>query len=164
VGEKFGGRFTQPTTLRSQLAELGLEPDDIDCVVLTHLHQDHTGNIGLFPNSTFLVDADELAYVFADATLFGVELPPIAPLREATVEKIIMDLDDFGDGTVQILKAPGRTPGPVMLLVTLPSSGLVLIFGDPRREHESRRDAGVLRQVLQDHGEHGRPRGDPARA
>ena len=128
--EKFGGRFTQPTTLRSQLAQLGLEPDDIDYVALSHLHQDHTGNIGLFPHSTFLIFAEEMEYAFGDPTPFGVELAPIAPLREARVEELVLDRDVFGDGTVRVLRAPGHTPGSAMLLVDLPATGPVLISGD----------------------------------
>lgn len=35
-------------TMVEQLALLGLEPKDISHVILSHLHMDHTGNIGLF--------------------------------------------------------------------------------------------------------------------
>lgn len=40
------------------------------------------------------------------------------------------DRDVFGDGTVQILRAPGHTPGSAMLLVRLPNPGPVLLSGD----------------------------------
>ena len=38
-----------------QLAEIGLTPDSIRYVALSHLHLDHCGNIGLFPHATFLM-------------------------------------------------------------------------------------------------------------
>ena len=46
---KQNGRFTLRRTLVSQLAQIGLAPDDIHYVALSHLHSDHAGDIGLFP-------------------------------------------------------------------------------------------------------------------
>lgn len=37
----YGARFSVRRTLVSQLAELGLKPDDIRYVALSHLHADH---------------------------------------------------------------------------------------------------------------------------
>jgi len=52
-------------SLRVQLAQHGLKPEDIDIVVNTHLHFDHCGNNALFPNAKFVVQADEFRYAFA---------------------------------------------------------------------------------------------------
>lgn len=127
---KFGGRFTVKRTLASQLAELELKPDDIRFVAISHLHQDHTGNIPLFPKATFLVARSELAWARGRPTPFGVDAEAIAPLARAKVEASDEDRDVFGDGSVRILKAPGHTPGSRMLLVRLPKTGPVLISGD----------------------------------
>jgi len=48
--------------LKAQLAQHGLKPEDIDVVVNTHLHFDHCGNNILFPNTKFIVQADEFKY------------------------------------------------------------------------------------------------------
>jgi N-acyl homoserine lactone hydrolase len=127
---KFGGRFTVKRTLASQLAELGLKPKDIRFVALSHLHQDHTGNIGLFPKATFLISATELAWARGKPTPFGVNFASIAPLDKAKSHASDQDEDVFGDASVRILKAPGHTPGSRMLLVKLAKSGPVLISGD----------------------------------
>jgi N-acyl homoserine lactone hydrolase len=126
----YGGRFTQPRTLKEQLAELDLQPDDISYVGISHLHRDHTGNIGLFRNATFLISAEELAWARGIPTPFGVDAPAIAPLNAARLEPLQMDRDVFGDGTVRILRAPGHTPGSTMLLLKLANSGTVLLSGD----------------------------------
>lgn len=41
------------------LAKIGLAPEDIETVVLTHLHFDHAGNLDQFPNAKFLVQRSE---------------------------------------------------------------------------------------------------------
>lgn len=127
---KFGGHFTVRQTLASQLAEIGLKPDDIHYVALSHLHSDHSGNIGLFPKATFFVATSELAWARGMPTPAGVELSLIRPLDSAHVDATDEDRDIFGDGSVRILRAPGHTPGHRILLVKLPKSGYLLISGD----------------------------------
>jgi glyoxylase-like metal-dependent hydrolase (beta-lactamase superfamily II) len=44
------------------LRALGVEPDAITDVIVTHLHYDHAGNFGLFPNATFHVQDLEMQF------------------------------------------------------------------------------------------------------
>ena len=62
------------TTLAGSLAERGLRPEDVDALVLSHLHFDHAGGstrreegltVPAFPNSTLYVQAVELAHARA---------------------------------------------------------------------------------------------------
>ena len=46
----------------SALAPFGLTPDDIDDVIVTHLHYDHAGGLHLFPNARLHMQAAEMAY------------------------------------------------------------------------------------------------------
>jgi len=41
------------------LAKLGFRPEDVDLIVLTHLHFDHAGNFDAFPNAEILVQRRE---------------------------------------------------------------------------------------------------------
>ena len=137
--EIFGGRFSVKKTLAAQLAALGLKPGDVRYVGISHLHFDHTGNLGMFPRSTFLVAAEELAAARARKPPFGVDPASIAPLEKARVETFDLDHDVFGDGTVMMLKTPGHTAGHRSLLVKLQKSGMLLITGDlyhTRRNYE----------------------------
>ncbi len=42
------------------LAEIGLTPEDIKAVFITHAHFDHFGNVEAFPNATFYIQKKEL--------------------------------------------------------------------------------------------------------
>lgn len=43
------------------LAEVGITPEDVDTVFVTHAHFDHFGNVEDFPNATFYIQERELA-------------------------------------------------------------------------------------------------------
>lgn len=45
------------------LRSLGVDPEAVDTVILTHLHYDHTGHLAAFPNAKFYLQQEELAYV-----------------------------------------------------------------------------------------------------
>ena len=61
VAERRGRRLVQ-SPLES-LAILGVDATRVEDVVLTHLHFDHAGNLGSFPNARFHVQDRELAFV-----------------------------------------------------------------------------------------------------
>lgn len=44
------------------LASIGIEPDQVSLVVVTHFHFDHIGNLAAFPNARYLLQRSELDY------------------------------------------------------------------------------------------------------
>ncbi|WP_329521289.1 MBL fold metallo-hydrolase [Spirillospora sp. NBC_01491] len=50
-----------------QVARLGYSPEDVRHVVLTHLHSDHAGGLGDFPDATVHVHAAEHAAALSDS-------------------------------------------------------------------------------------------------
>ena len=67
--------------LKSSLRMIGVFAKDVDTVVLTHYHDDHTGNNDLFPNAKILIHSGEdepfegAEVIDGDATIArGVEL------------------------------------------------------------------------------------------
>lgn len=143
-----GAHITRAHKLADQLAQLDLTPGDIEFVSFSHAHGDHTGNGNLFAGSTWIVDADERAYLFrpearADAQSFAF----YNQLENAQTRLIEgdADLDVFGDGTVTIVQAPGHTPGHTILRVNLANAGTVLLTGDMWHLAESRERRTVPR-------------------
>lgn len=54
-----GVQSERVTTMRAHLRRLGLDPNDVRHVVVTHLDLDHAGGLPDFPNATVHVHADE---------------------------------------------------------------------------------------------------------
>jgi glyoxylase-like metal-dependent hydrolase (beta-lactamase superfamily II) len=137
---QMGASVVMRATLASQLAQLDLTPADIEFVSFSHQHGDHTGNGNLFAASTWIVDADERAYMFSDEARAGQAFAGYAQLENAETRTIEGDgdYDVFGDGSVTIIQAPGHTPGHTVLLVRLPNAGPVLLTGDMYHLAESR--------------------------
>ncbi len=48
---------------KAELSRIGLEPEDIDIVLLTHLHFDHVDNIAEFPNARVILNEIEWRFV-----------------------------------------------------------------------------------------------------
>ena len=44
------------------LAPLGIAPEEVDRVIVTHLHYDHAGGLHLFPNASLHLQAAEMAF------------------------------------------------------------------------------------------------------
>jgi glyoxylase-like metal-dependent hydrolase (beta-lactamase superfamily II) len=121
-----------------QLSELGISPKDIRLVVLTHLHTDHAGGLGHFPDTEILVTRREIDYAagprgrirgypsnrwpsWFDPTLLELEPAPLGPFPQS------LRLTKAGDVTVVPL--PGHSPGHVGVLVD-EGEQTVFIAGD----------------------------------
>lgn len=45
------------------LKSIGVDPQTVETVILTHAHYDHLGHLDAFPKARFLMQAEEMAYV-----------------------------------------------------------------------------------------------------
>jgi N-acyl homoserine lactone hydrolase len=120
-----------PRTLASQLAEIGVAPNQITHLAFSHTHGDHVGNANLFTAATLYIQEPEYDAAFGpNAAKFNFVAANYDKLRASPVVKLNGDYDVFGDGSVRIISTPGHTPGHQSLLVRLPKSGPVLLSGD----------------------------------
>lgn len=62
-GKTLGDRFKVENwrSPRVVLAEIGLTPEDVDTVFITHAHFDHFGNVEDFPNAKFYIQEREIS-------------------------------------------------------------------------------------------------------
>jgi N-acyl homoserine lactone hydrolase len=128
-----------------QLAQVGVKPDQIKFVGISHYHADHTGQIDSFPKTTLLIGAKEWEAISSPKPAQGVNSKPFdAWIKgENKVEPQQIDKDVFGDGSVIMLRTPGHTPGHSSLLVKLAQMGPVIITGDAVHFRENYDSDGV---------------------
>ena len=115
-------------SLAEQLARLGVKPDQVSLLGISHYHGDHIGQASAFAKAKLLIGKGDLDALKAPG---GPDAAPLAPwlTGKAPVEPVSGDRDIFGDGKVVMLSTPGHTPGHHSLLVRL-SSGSVILSGD----------------------------------
>lgn len=121
-----------------QLVAAGVQPDAVDLVVHTHLHEDHVGwDTHLvdgqwrptFPNARHLYNADELAFVQQRSTAADpIYDDSVAPIIAAGLADIVECDADLGEG-LRLAPSAGHTPGHVSLWIDA-AEGTVLLTGD----------------------------------
>ena len=118
-----------------QLKSIGVRADDITHVLQSHLHLDHTGAIGRFPNATHYVQRAEYEYAFnpdwfsAGAYIRSDFDKPKLKWQFLDGEKTD-DFDLFGDGAIRMIFTPGHAPGHQSFLINLQSTGPILLCID----------------------------------
>ena len=125
LGDEAGG------ALLRQLDDLGVKPDEIDAVCLTHLHFDHIGGLlkdhqPVFPNAEIYLSVDEFNAWSDDGPMASQNAKWKEVLANyANKINLFNDGDKIIDGWVTAHLAPGHTPGH-----TVYESGSCLFIGD----------------------------------
>jgi glyoxylase-like metal-dependent hydrolase (beta-lactamase superfamily II) len=124
--------------LPNRLHQLGVRPDDINCVVLSHMHNDHAGCVEFFSKSKVFVHRDELSAALLSYALHDNESPFIWNDIDTWV-KIKLDwyLVDSQEGDLPIQKdvtilnlGAGHSHGMLGLHVRLRKTGGVILASD----------------------------------
>jgi len=80
--------FTRPS---DAIARLGLKPDDITDIIITHMHWDHAGGLDLFPKARIWIQQDEYSYYTGEAwreggSHGGIDVEDVLALVKANTE------------------------------------------------------------------------------
>jgi len=119
----------------NQLAKIGVKPEDITDVIFSHLHLDHAGCCGLFPNARYYAQRREMEWAYT-ADFYQIAAYIRADFDKPHLNWELLEgkdqdfYDVMGDGKLQIVFTPGHTPGHQSLLVQLKNTGPVLLTGD----------------------------------
>ena len=125
------------------LPELGIDPDDVAAIVITHAHWDHTGNVRQFPRAQLVMTEAEYAFwtsSLAARAQFAAHCEPeeIALLRRARAEGRLTLFS--GQYTVapgiELTEVGGHTPGQLIASVTTQDDGTVVLASDALHFYE----------------------------
>jgi glyoxylase-like metal-dependent hydrolase (beta-lactamase superfamily II) len=127
MGRQYFG--TPPELLR----RLGVEPDQVTQLVLSHFHFDHTGHIGSFPNARITVQDKEMRFWFGPDAGLG-EYPALSDPADLSqlVAANLQGRLHWLDGDAEIVPGvsahlvKGHTPGSQVLRVMTDRGPVVL--------------------------------------
>ncbi len=112
------------------LARVGLRPEDIDDLVLTHPHWDHLGDTGRYTGARVWLQREALAWAerkVADGREHaGVRPRDLAALRTAGERLSLLDGDHALSESVTLRAGGGHTPGAQWVEVRRPSGSVAL--------------------------------------
>src|SRR5687768_16993404 len=108
-------------TITDQLGQIGIRPEQIEFIGISHYHGDHTGQATQFPKAKLLIGEGDLAALKSPTPPGGSARTHIQPWIDGTAPVVALkeDHDVFGDERVIILKTHGHTPGHSALLIKL---------------------------------------------
>ena len=126
-------------TVSEQLEELGIAPEDLDFVLLSHLDCDHANGLPQVKKAKhILVSAEELHCTR--------KLSPVVQIRyqekwwkdvrlqtfrwNGTEGPVGKSFDLFGDGSIQMINIPGHSDGLCAVKVTNGDGRYVLLYSD----------------------------------
>jgi N-acyl homoserine lactone hydrolase len=110
----------------SALRNVEVDPDDIDMVILTHLHFDHAGGLGQLPNARIVIQEDEWLAGSDDELARSSGFVPSDYRLGHDIQTVKGEHDLFGDGLVTCIPTPGHTPGHQSVRVRLADREVVL--------------------------------------
>lgn len=111
--------------IHEQLAARGLRPEDLDCVILTHLDADHVAGLCHLKGAKRIVLPED-EYFWSCRTVYKLRQPQ-SLWMDAPIEKLYYRgaadapnrwaVDLFGDESVLLVNVPGHTDGQAAVLL-----------------------------------------------
>src|SRR3989339_2114884 len=127
-----GSRQDPGEAVHEQLQALGVDPSEIELVILTHLHWDHCHNLDKFSRARFLVHSRELAFARDPIPPYyksyeHQRLGCLPPYAEIPLETIAGEAEILPG--ITIFPTPGHSPGHQSVAVAT-EAGVHVIAGD----------------------------------
>ncbi len=122
--------------LLAQLDRLGYEASDIGTIILSHLHEDHVGELAAFPHASVLLPAEEwrhrrqrlfgLIPIYYEPSYEVVRRWRFAELASGSYRGFSASENLFGDESLVLVPTPGHTLGHASLIVRMEGYRILL--------------------------------------
>jgi len=126
---------TPEQEMNGALAKAGVKPEEVELVILTHLHWDHVGTVELFPNAQFIVSDEELKFalnptpcLYASYEALQLGIQPLFLKVINRIKTVEMKEKEILEG-IRTIPLPGHSPGGIGVVVET-DNGPYVIAGD----------------------------------
>ena len=145
----------------AQLSRLGFDASDVRWVVMTHMHGDHAGGIGHFPNSEILMTKTEANQALVPTGPLNGYLnmhyptwlkPRAIPFDAGKWESFDSSALLTPDGAIRMVPTPGHTLGHLSVIVEL--DGVMMLIGGDSAYSEKALVDGTVDGVAQSYRAH----------
>ncbi|MCC4247773.1 N-acyl homoserine lactonase family protein [Microbacterium testaceum] len=147
-----GREYERSTT--AALAGLGMTPDDVSEVIVSHAHYDHIGGLSELSGRPVTMAAAEYAFWGTDrsrrpllrSVVDEVDLEHLDAVRAAGRLTLVEGVHEAAPGIV-LLPAPGHTPGELAVLVRTTTGVVILACDAVHLDEELDRDMPFRHQT-----------------
>jgi N-acyl homoserine lactone hydrolase len=126
------GRQELGQAIHEQLAGIGIDTDEIDTIIFTHLHWDHCYNVARFPTARLVVREDEYRFALNPTPPYWVtyEHPNsgLQPPFQGCKFDLVQGEEEIAEG-VRVFPTPGHSPGHQAVSVRT-KQGIYVLAGD----------------------------------
>lgn len=112
--------------LLGQLEALGVGPEDVSQIILSHAHSDHTGALRHFTKASVLIQRQEYEAAFSQEGRSTHAFPNIA----GDIDWRIVEGDMEAMPGLDLVPTRGHRPGHQSAVVRLPSGAVKILIGD----------------------------------
>lgn len=136
-----GQKFKPQWAIVPRIEQLGFRPSEVDDILMTHLHWDHTGGMKQLAHAHFWVSGREWDFATGlgpvEAIKEGYAVDDYRALRSRIRRLDLSDevdlaggLDVFGDGSVEAVFLPGHSVGHVGYRFHMTDGRTIFFMGD----------------------------------
>jgi glyoxylase-like metal-dependent hydrolase (beta-lactamase superfamily II) len=136
-------RRTHYGTPAQALPALGIAPDEVGAIVITHAHWDHTGNIRQFPRAQLVMTEAEYGFWTSPVAARGQfaahsepgEIALLAKAREEDRLTLFTGRHTLAPG-IELTEVGGHTPGQLIVSVATADGGTAVLASDALHFYE----------------------------